>query len=244
MTAASSEASLVRRCLAEFVGTAFLLLAIVGSGIAAEQLAPSELSLQLLTNAISTGLALAVAIAVFGPISGAHLNPLLSISDWFFKGMSKAEAVAYCAAQLSGAIVGVILADVMFSLAPLSFSTHARGGPGQLLSEGIATMGLMLIVFGLARSKRPGIAPAVIGGYIAAAVLWSSSTSFANPAVTIARSFTDTFAGIAPGSVAGFLLAQTLGAAAAILFARVLFPPIGRLEAERFVSPHGGAGST
>ena len=244
MTAARSEASLVRRCLAEFVGTAFVLLAIVGSGIAAEQLSPSQPGVQLLANAIATGLVLAVAIAVLGFISGAHLNPLVSISDRYFKGMSKAEAIAYSAAQLSGAIVGVILANAMFSLGPVSISTHVRGGPGQLVSEGIATMGLMLVVFGLTRSKRPGIAPAVIGGYIAAAVLWSSSTSFANPAVTIARSLTDTFAGIAPASVFPFLIAQSLGAAAAILLARRLFRSIGRPEAERFVSSHGEAGPT
>jgi arsenate reductase len=230
--------SLGRHALAEFTGTGLLLVAIVGSGIAAQRMAPNSPATQLFINAVVTGLALAAMIIAVGPVSGAHLNPLVSIADRIFGGLSTLETVVYVAAQTAGAIFGVVVANLMFSLPAVSVATHARAGGGVLLGEVVATLGLLLVVFSLAAKNRPTVAPFAIGGYITAAVLFTSSASFANPAVTIAREFSNSFTGISPSSVPWFIGAQIVGAGLALLALKALFPGIGRSQAVRVVIPH------
>lgn len=175
---------MIRRALAEFLGTAFLLIAVVGSGIAAAKLSPGQTGLELLENAAVTGVALGAIILMFGPVSGAHLNPIVSLVDLLFAGLRRAEVAAYIAAQLSGAVVGVILANLMYSLPTVTIATTHRRGGGLILGEVIATFGLVMVVFSLARSRRTSVAPFAVGAYIAGAYFFTSSTSFANPAVT------------------------------------------------------------
>ena len=208
--------TLSRRASAEFAGTAGLVAAVIGSGIAAARLSPHDAGLQLLENAVATGLALGALILMFGPVSGAHLNPIVSAVDWWLgrrsrTGLTVRELGAYAGAQTLGAISGAVLANLMFGLPALSRSTTVRHGGNQWLAETIATAGLVLLIVALARSGRVAAAPAAVGAYIGAAYWWTSSTSFANPAVTIGRMFSDTFAGIAPASVPGYLAAQTIG---------------------------------
>ncbi|HLY63963.1 MAG TPA: MIP/aquaporin family protein, partial [Chloroflexota bacterium] len=203
--------NLRRQCLAEFIGTALLLAAVVGSGIAAQRLSPSDVGLQLLENALVTGAALAAIILALGPVSGAHLNPAVSLADALLGGLPWRSVVPYALAQLAGAAVGVVLANLMFGLQPISISTHQRLGPGLWLGEVVATFGLLLTIFGVVRSGRSAVAPVAVGAYITAAYWFTSSTSFANPAVTIARMLSDTFAGISPASVLPFIAAQALG---------------------------------
>ncbi len=191
---------MARRLLAEFIGTAFLLAAIVGSGIAAQRLSPHDIGLELLENSIATGAALAAIILAFGPVSGAHFNPVITLADRLLGGMKTALAAGYVVAQLAGAALGVVTANLMFSLPALEASTKARNGPGLWLAEVVATFGLVLIVFTLVRSGRSALAAPAVGVYIAAAYWFTASTSFANPAVTLARTLSDTFAGIAPRS--------------------------------------------
>ena len=212
-----------RRVAAEALGTMFLLVAVVGSGIAAQRLSPHDTGLALLENAIATGAALVAIILALGPISGAHLNPVVSAVDAALGGLRRHELGAYVVAQVAGGIAGTIVANAMYGLAPLTASQHTRGGSGVLLGEVVATFGLLLVIAGVTRAGRGGAAPFAVGAYIAGAYFFTSSTSFANPAVTLARSFTDTFSGIAPRSLPAFIAMQIVGAAAAFTAIRLLW---------------------
>jgi glycerol uptake facilitator-like aquaporin len=221
-----------RRLLAEFLGTALLVTAVVGSGIMATTLSPNDIGLQLLQNSVATAFALGALILTFGPISGAHFNPVVSAADWFLgrrtgTGLTGKDLAGYAAAQTAGAIAGSILANLMFDLAPITFSTKDRTAANLWLGEIVATLGLLLLIFALARSGRAAVAPAAVGAYIGAAYWFTSSTSFANPAVTIGRAFTDTFAGIAPASVPGFVIAQITGLIIGVGLLLALYPTVG-----------------
>lgn len=214
----------LRVCLvAEFLGTGFLVAAVVGSGIMAERLSGGNVALALLANTIATGAALVALICAFGPVSGAHLNPVVSLADALEGRLAWFEAFAYIVAQIVGGIGGTIAAHAMFGLPLISLSTRARSGPSELLSEFIATFGLLCVIWGCSRS-RPAIVPFAVGSYITAAYWFTSSTSFANPAVTIARSLSNTFAGIRPADVSPFIVAQVMGAIAATFLFRWLLP--------------------
>jgi glycerol uptake facilitator-like aquaporin len=213
-----------RRALAEFIGTAFLVMAVIGSGIAASRLSPHDIGLELFENAVATGAALVAIILALGSVSGAHLNPVITVLDRVFGGLSTRTAGAYIGAQTAGGIVGAVLANLMFGLDAIGISTHVRSEGGLWLGEAIATFGLALVVFGIVRSGRANVAPFAIGAYIAAAYFFTSSTSFANPAVTLARTLSNTFAGIAPSSAPAFVVFQLVGAAIAIAAIRVLYP--------------------
>jgi glycerol uptake facilitator-like aquaporin len=226
-----------RRAAAEFVGTAFLALAVVGSGIAAQRLSPDDTGLQLLENAVATGCALVAIILMVGPVSGAHLNPVVSLADRAFGAMSWRSVGGYVAAQVSGAIVGVVLANLIFDLPAVEWSSKMRDTGPHVVSEVLATIGLLLVVFGVARSGRAAVAPFAVGAYITGAYFFTSSTSFANPAITIGRAFTDTFAGIEPASVAPFVAAQLGGAALAVGLVAFLYPSVRRSAAD-VVVPH------
>jgi glycerol uptake facilitator-like aquaporin len=215
--------TLARRMVSEFVGTALLLAAVVGSGIMAERLAGGNVALALLANTLATGAALIAIILAFGPISGAHLNPAVTLADAWLGGIPWHETPAYVLAQSGGAISGVGAAHLMFGLPFVSLSTHARSGPAQWLSEFIATFGLLAVIWGCSRS-RPAAVPFAVGAYITAAYWFTSSTSFANPAVTLARCLSDTFAGIRPVDVLPFIAAQVAGAFAATALFRWLMP--------------------
>lgn len=217
--------SLARRVVAEFLGTLFLLAAVVGSGIMGERLAAGNVAIALLANTIATGAALVAIILAFGPISGAHLNPAVTLADAWQRGLPWREAPAYILAQLAGALTGVGAADLMFGLRSFSASAHVRSGPAQMFSEFIATFGLLAVIWGCVR-QRPSTVPFAVGTYITAAYWFTASTSFANPVVTIARCMTDTFAGIRPTDVAGFVAAQLAGAFAATLLCRWLTPSL------------------
>ena len=207
--------SLTRRLLAEALGTAFLLMAVVGSGIAAQRLSPGDTGLQLLQNSIATAFALMALIWAFAPLSGAHFNPAVTLADALLHRRPAWHAAAYIAAQTAGGIAGTILANLMFALPPVAWSTTPRADAARLLAEIIATLGLLLVIFLIPRRQRIIIAPAV-GAYIGAAYWFTSSTSFANPAVTVARMFSDTFAGIHPASAPAFIAMQVAGAAVAV----------------------------
>lgn len=234
--------SLPRRVLAEFLGTALLVAVVVGSGIAAEQLSPDDVGLQLLENSMATVFGLAALILMFGPVSGAHFNPVVSLADWFLgrrragKGLSLAEVGAYAVAQIAGGICGALLANVMFDV-DQAISTKDRATGGHFVAEIVATAGLVALIFALVRSGRGALAAPAVGGYIGAAYWFTSSTSFANPAVTIGRIFSDTFAGIAPGSVAPFILAQLAGLVLGVLLILALYPGAGD-KADDVVVPH------
>ncbi len=215
--------TLLRRLVSEFLGTGFLVAAVIGSGIMGERLAGGNVAIALLANTISTGAALAALILTFGPISGAHLNPAVSIVDALEHGLSWNVAAFYVLAQSLGAVGGSIVAHLMFSLPAISLSHHARGGSAQVFSEFIATFGLLCVIWGCSR-KRSEMVPFAVGAYISAAYWFTSSTSFANPAVTIARSLSNTFAGIRPTDVPLFVLAQLCGAFAATYLFRWLDP--------------------
>ena len=210
--------SLARRLVAEWLGTAFLLAAVVGSGIMAQKLAGGNVALALLCNTIPTGAILAVLILVFGPISGAHFNPAVSLAFSIRGELHWSMAVAYIAAQIIGAVAGVWAAHLMFELPLLQLSLTQRTGSGQWLAEAVATFGLLLTIFGCA-ARTPSAIPYAVGLYITSAYWFTASTSFANPAVTIARSLSDTFAGIAPSGVTAFIAAQLLGMLAAVAIA-------------------------
>lgn len=233
---------LTRRVAAEFIGTALLLVAIVGSGVAAQRLSPSNTGLQLLENSIATAAALVALILALGAVSGAHFNPVVTLVDRCFGGMTTAEAGAYCGAQISGAVVGTMVANLMFELQAVEFSDQARSGGGLFVGEVVATFGLLLVVFGLARSARSALAPFAVAGWIAAAYFATPSTSFANPAVTIGRSLTDTFAGIQPASVPAFVLFQLIGAGLAAAVVWLLYPAVSKRAAD-VVVPHSGSSS-
>ena len=207
--------SLVQRLVGEAVGTAFLLMAVVGSGIAVQRLSPGDVGLQLFENAVATAFALMALIWAFGPISGAHFNPAVTLADVVLQGRPVREGIAYVGAQVVGGIAGTILANLMFDLPPVVWSTKERGGPDLWLAEIIATAGLLMVIF-LIPQRRGVVVPVAVGAYIGAAYFFTSSTSFANPAVTIARMFSDTFAGIQPGSAPLFIVMQLVGTALAI----------------------------
>lgn len=231
-----------RRLLAELVGAAGLVAVVVGSGIAAQQLSPGETGLQLLENSLATVFGLGVLIVVFGPVSGAHLNPVVSTADWLLgrrhgTGLPGRDVAAYAGAQTVGAILGALLANVMFDLPAVQVATTARGGTGVWVGEVVATAGLIMVIFTLARSGRAALSAVTVAGYIGAAYWFTSSTSFANPAVTVGRMFSDTFAGIAPGSVPGFVAAQLLGAALGAGLALALHPDLPQV-ADQVVVPH------
>lgn len=215
----------MRRAFAEAIGTAFLVMAVVGSGIAASRLSPSDPGLQLLENALATAAALAAIILAVGPVSGAHLNPVITLVDLAFGGLSARATLGYVIAQVSGGALGAMVANLMYGLAPITASAHERSGTGMWLAEVVATLGLVLVVFGVARSGRTHLAPFAVGAYIGAAYFFTSSTSFANPAVTLARTLTDTFSGISPASVPVFILAQLVGGALGLGLVRFLYPP-------------------
>ncbi len=222
-TAAPSPVSPARRFAAEALGTALLLSTVVGSGIMAEHLSGGIVALALLANTLATGAALVALILTFGSISGAHFNPAVTVAEATQGGLPWSYVPGYLVAQLLGAVVGVATADAMFDLPAFAFSQHIRSGASQLLSEFVATFGLVAVIWGCAR-RRPESVPFAVGGYITAAYWFTASTSFANPAVTVARCLTDTFAGIRPVDVPGFVAAQMLGAAAATALFRWLVP--------------------
>jgi glycerol uptake facilitator-like aquaporin len=220
-----------RRLLAEFVGSTFLAAVVVGSGIAAQRLSPGDVGLQLFENAAATAVALYAIILMVGPISGAHLNPVVSLVDATFGGMTWRHAGAYLPAQVAGCVAGSVLANLMFSDTAVTLSTKHRASGAHWLAEVIATLGLLLVIFSLARTGRNGSAPAAVGAYIGAAYFFTSSTSFANPAITVGRMFSNTFAGIRPGSAPGYIGAQMVGAVLAVLLIRALYPDITSREA-------------
>jgi glycerol uptake facilitator-like aquaporin len=219
---------LARRLLAEYLGSALLAAVVVGSGIAAERLS-RDAGLRLLENAAATAAGLFAIIAMLGPVSGGHFNPVVTLLDAALGGLPRREALAYVPVQVAGCACGAVLANGMFALAAISLSTHHRASPAHLLSEVVATAGLLLVIFSLARSGRAAGAPAAVGAYIGAAYWFTSSTSFANPALTVGRTLSDTFAGIAPASVPGFVLAQVAGAVTALGLVRMLHaqPAVG-----------------
>jgi glycerol uptake facilitator-like aquaporin len=235
-----NEPPLVRRLLAESLGSAFLAALVVGSGIAAQTLSPGDVGLELFENAAATAAGLFTIILMFGPVSGGHFNPVVSLADASFGGLRWRDALAYAPAQVAGCVLGAIAANGMFSLAAVSISTHHRASSAHLLSEAIATAGLLLVIFSLARTRRTNTAPAAVGAYIGAAYFFTSSTSFANPAITVGRMFSDTFAGIAPASVPGFVVAQLVGGVCAIVVLRTLYPDVTAAEAAEVVMPHHG----
>ena len=233
---------LVRRLVAELLGTGLLVTVVVGSGIAAQRLSPDDVGLQLIQNSTATALGLAALILVFGPVSGAHLNPVISAADWLLgrragTGLSGREVLAYMAAQAVGAIAGAVLANLMYDVTLTRLATKERAGGHLLLGEVVATAGLVALVFALTRSGRATAAAPAIGAYIGAAYWFTSSTSFANPAVTIGRMFSDTFAGIDPAFAPGFIGAQILGAVVAVALVRYLYPDIAGV-ADDVVVPH------
>lgn len=215
--------TLLRRVVAEFFGTAFLVAAVIGSGVMGERLANGNVALALLANTIATGAALVALIIAFGPVSGAHLNPAVSLVDAFGGHLPWVETPHYVAAQVVGGVSGAIAAHFMFGLSIISFSTHARNGLAQVFSEFVATFGLVCVIRGCSRFQSNAI-PFAVGAYITAAYWFTASTSFANPAVTIARCLSDTFAGIRPKDVPWFIMAQFSGALAASMLFRWLLP--------------------
>ena len=231
-----------RRLLAESAGTALLVAVVVGSGIAAQQLSPNDVGLQLLQNSTATVLGLAVLILLFGPVSGAHFNPVVSAADWLLgrragTGLSARDVAAYTVAQCAGAVIGSLLANAMFGLAVLQISDKGRSGSGHWLGEIVATAGLIALIFALARSGRGALSAGAVGAYIGAAYWFTSSTSFANPAVTIGRIFSDTFAGIAPSSAPGFILAQCIGAVLGLGLTLALYPDAAETASDAVI-PH------
>jgi glycerol uptake facilitator-like aquaporin len=214
-----------RQVVAELVGTAFLVIAVVGSGIMATRLSPDDRGLQLLENSLATGAALVALILALQPVSAAF-NPVVTIVEVALHRLDAVTAAWVVAAQLCGGIVGAVVANLMFGLDPVTFATHDRSSGGLWLGEVVAALGLVLVVFGSLRSDRVDSVAFAVGGYIAAAYWFTSSTSFANPAVTVARMFSDTFAGIAPASVPMFVLMQLVGAALALGLVRVLYPGV------------------
>jgi glycerol uptake facilitator-like aquaporin len=219
--------TLLRRAVAEFTGTLMLLAAVVGSGIMGERLAAGNVAIALLANTLATGAALIAIILAFGPVSGAHLNPAVTLADAWMGGIEWRETPAYLFAQMCGAFAGVVVAHAMFGLTVVSVSTHVRSGPAQIFSEFIATFGLLAVIWGCVRT-RPAAVPFAVGAYIIAAYWFTASTSFANPAVTVARSLTSTFAGVRPLDVPGFVAAQLAGAFAATSLFRWLMPQMSQ----------------
>jgi glycerol uptake facilitator-like aquaporin len=234
----TSAPDLPRRLAAEFLGSALLAAIVIGSGIAARQLSPSDTGLELLENAAATAAGLFAIILMFGPVSGAHFNPVVSFADAALGGLSWRDAAAYLPAQVAGCVAGAVGANLMFARAAVSISVKHRASGAHALSEMIATAGLLLVIFALARSGRAATGPAAVGAYIGAAYWFTASTSFANPAITIGRMFSDTFAGIAPSSAPVFIAAQAGGGIAGILIIRFLYPGLTPAQAASVVIPH------
>ena len=231
--------ALWRRLLAELLGSAFLAAVVIGSGIAAQRLSPGGTGLELLENAAATAAGLFAIILMFGPVSGGHFNPVISFADAAFGGLSWRDAAAYLPAQVAGCIGGAVIANLMFARAAVSVSGKDRASAAHFLSEIVATLGLVLVIFALARSGRSRTAPAAVGAYIGAAYFFTSSASFANPASTIGRMFSATFAGIAPASVPSFIGAQVIGGVLAVLVIRALYPGTTAAEAADVTVPRG-----
>ncbi|MFI1918207.1 aquaporin [Nocardia sp. NPDC020380] len=233
--------ALTRRLLAEFLGTGLLVCVVVGSGIAAQQLSPGDVGVQLLENSTATVFGLGILILMFGPVSGAHFNPVVSAADWLAgrrrgTGLSLADLGSYIGAQILGGIAGAVLANIMFDQRAAQISTHHRVTTGHLVGEVVATAGLIAVIFALARTGRAALSAAAVAAYIGAAYWFTSSTSFANPAVTIGRIFSDTFAGIAPASVPAFIAAQIVGAAIGLIVIGLIYPD--PVPAQNIVAPH------
>jgi arsenate reductase len=234
----SSPIALWRRLTAEFLGSAFLAAIVIGSGIAAQKLSPGDTGLELLENSAATAAGLFAIILMFGPVSGAHFNPVVSFADAAFGGLSWRDAVAYLPVQVAGCITGAVAANLMFAQAAVSISAKHRATGAHALSEVIATAGLILVIFALARTGRAASAPAAVGAYIGAAYWFTASTSFANPAITIGRMFSNSFAGIAPSSVPVFIAAQIGGGIAGVLIIKALYPALTPAQAAEVVVPH------
>jgi arsenate reductase len=232
------DRDLARRASAEAVGTALLVAVVVGSGIAAQRLSPNDIGLELLENALATGAGLVALILAFGSVSGAHFNPVVTLADRILGGTTTRDGCWYVVAQVVGACVGCMVANVMFSLAAINVSTHTRSSGALWLSESVATFGLLIVIFGVVRAGRAGLAPFAVGAYITAAYWFTSSTSFANPAVTIGRTLSNTFAGIKPSSAPMFIVMQIIGGLVAVLAARFWYPD---LPADAVVVRHEAA---
>jgi glycerol uptake facilitator-like aquaporin len=226
-----------RRLLAEFLGTGLLVAAVVGSGIAAAKLSPGNTGLELLENTAATVGALVALILALGPVSGAHFNPVVTLADRVFGGISTGDAAAYITAQITGALGGALLANAMFALPTLEASTKTRSAGPLWLAEVVATFGLVVVIFGVVRSGRAAAAPFAVGAYIGGAYFFTSSTSFANPAVTVGRTITNTFAGIRPSSAPAFIAMQLVGGALAVAAVRILYPHVADSAAD-VVLPH------
>ncbi len=232
----------LRSPVAEFTGSALLVAVVVGSGIAAQRLSPRDVGLQLLENSIATALGLGVLILMFGPVSGAHFNPVVSLADWLLgrrsqTGISGRTLLLYSTVQVLGAVAGAALANVMFDRRFIEISNKPRTTAGHLIGEVVATAGLIAVIFTLARTRRAGLSAAAVGAYIGAGYWFTSSTSFANPAVTVGRMFSDTFAGIAPNSVIPFTAAQIIGGIVGLVLTVYLYPDAAR-TADEAVIPH------
>jgi arsenate reductase len=229
------DRDLARRASAEAVGTALLVAVVVGSGIAAQRMSPNDTGLQLLENALATGAGLVALILAFGSISGAHFNPVVTLADRILGGTTTRDGCVYVIGQIVGACFGCIVANVMFNLTAINVSTHVRSSGALWFSEGVATFGLLIVIFGVVRAVRAALAPFAVGAYITAAYWFTSSTSFANPAVTIGRTLSNTFAGIAPSSVPMFIVMQLAGGLLAVAAARFWYSD---LHADAVVVPH------
>ena len=234
----STLSALWRRLTAEFLGSAFLAAVVIGAGIAAQRLSPGQAGLELLEDAAATAAGLFAIILMFGPVSGGHFNPVVSFADALFGGLSWRDATAYLPAQVAGCTAGAVAANLMFALPAVTISGKHRATGAHFLSEIIATAGLLLVIFALARSGRARSAPAAVGAYIGAAYWFPSSASFANPAITIGRMFTNTFAGIAPSSAPSFIAAQILGGIVAAGIIKALYPAITPADAAGIIVPH------
>jgi glycerol uptake facilitator-like aquaporin len=232
---------LPRRLLAEFLGSGLLAAVVIGSGIAAQTLSPGDVGVELLENAAATAAGLYALILMLGPVSGAHFNPVVSAVDAFFGGLSRRDLAGYATAQITGCVGGAVLANLMFSKAAISISTKHRASGAHWLAEAVATIGLLLLIFALARTGRGTTAPAAVGAYIGAAYFFTSSTSFANPAIVIGRMFSNTFAGIAPGSAPGYVIAECAGGVVAIAVIKILYPDVSPAQASDVVTPHSAA---
>ncbi|MGH9229574.1 MAG: aquaporin [Acidimicrobiales bacterium] len=229
--------SLIRRVFAEALGTAWLAVAIIGSGIAATRLSPGDAGLQLLLNALATAAGLVAVILALGPVSGAHLNPVVTLAKRLLGGLTTTEAATYAGAQVAGGAIGAVVANVMFALPAVELASQARSSGSLWTSEVVATFGLVLVVFALAGGGRSAAAAFAVGAYIGGAYFFTSSTSFANPAVTLARMLSDTFAGIAPSSVPAFTVAQVVGALLAVAAVRVLYPSVAPRDDVDAIAP-------
>jgi arsenate reductase len=238
MGALMEQQPLARKLVAEYLGSLLLAALVVGSGIAAQRLSPGDGGLQLTENAAATAVGLFATILMFGPVSGGHFNPVVSFVDAAFGGLPWRHMLAYLPLQVAGCVSGTVLANLMFSAGAVSISTTNRATIAHGLSEVVATAGLILVIFSLARSGRTEQAPAAVGAYIGAAYWFTSSTSFANPAITVGRMFSDTFAGIAPSSAPVFVVAQVIGGGLALLLVRVLYPGLTLNHAAEIVVPH------